>query len=147
LINRLVGNVSAADDIVHQAFVKLIAIDEDKALDNSPAYLTRAARNLALNHIRDLRRRSEVGLPDTTLHALPDASPTPEAAAIARCELRLVLRAVAALPPRRREAFVLSRFEGLSYDEIAARQGVSRNTVISQIVMALADLNRQIGPQ
>jgi RNA polymerase sigma factor (sigma-70 family) len=49
---------------------------------------------------------------------------------------------VAALPPRRREAFVLNKFEGMSYDEIAARQGVSRNTVISHIVIALADLDR-----
>ena len=64
---------------------------------------------------------------------------------IDRCELRRVLEAVATLPLRRRQAFVLHKFEGLSYDEIAARQGVSRNTVITQIVSALADLDRRLG--
>jgi len=39
---------------------------------------------------------------------------------------------------------VLNRIEGLSYDEVASRMGISRNTVISQIVSALAELDRQL---
>jgi len=38
----------------------------------------------------------------------------------------------------------LHKFEELTYDEIAARQGISRNTVITQIVGALADLDRRL---
>jgi RNA polymerase sigma factor (sigma-70 family) len=142
LVRRLVGNRATAEDLVQQAFVKLIASVECGELENCPAYLTCTARNLALNHVRDQGRRNEIALSDGKLQALPDSSPSPEAAAIYRCELRRVLKAVAALPPRRREAFVLNKFEGMSYDEIAARQGVSRNTVISHIVIALADLDR-----
>lgn len=145
LVNRLVCNKAAAEDLVQQSFVKLIAAAECGNLENCPAYLTCAARNLALNHIRDLQRRGETNLPDAELLAIPDARPSPEESAIFRCELRRMLKAVAALPPRRREAFVLNKFEGMSYDEIAERQGVSRNTVISHIVIALADIDRQIG--
>ncbi len=144
LVRRLVGSRAAADDLVQQAFVKLMASSERGSLENCPAYLTCTVRNLALNHMRDLDRRREVDLPDAKLHAIPDHNPTPETVAIVRCELRRVLEAVAALPPRRREAFVLNKFEGMSYDEIAARQRVSRNTVISHIVIALADLDRRI---
>jgi RNA polymerase sigma factor (sigma-70 family) len=145
LVKRLVGNRATADDLVQQAFVKLMASAECGRLENCPAYLTCTVRNLALNHMRDLNRRNEIALVDGEVHAVPDSSPSPEAAAIYRCELRRVLQAVAALPARRREAFVLNKFEGLSYDEIAARQGVSRNTVISHIVLALADLDARIG--
>jgi RNA polymerase sigma-70 factor (ECF subfamily) len=134
-----------AEDLVQQAFTKLMASAECGNLENCPAYLTCVVRNLALNHLRDLERRRESALPDAELYKIPDLGPSPEATAIFRCELRNVLQAVAALPPRRREAFVLNKFEGMSYDEIAARQGVSRNTVISHIVIALADLDRQIG--
>ena len=41
------------------------------------------------------------------------------------------------LPPRQREAFELSRQQGLSYPEIAARQGVSVKTVEAHIMQAL----------
>lgn len=145
LVNRLVGNRATADDLVQQAFEKLLRVAERGNIENCPAYLSCTVRNLALNHLRDLARRSEV-VADTELDAMADASPSPETTAIYRCELRRVLSAVAALPPRRREAFVLNKFEGLSYDEIAVRQGVSRNTVISHIVIALADLDRQLDP-
>lgn len=144
IVKRLVGSKATAEDLVHQAFLKLIMQAEAGAPDNCPAYLTSAVRNLALNHLRDTMRKSEVALTESDFHAIVDTAPTPEANALYRSELRRVLHAVAALPARRREAFVLNRFEGLSYDEIAVRQGISRNTVISQIVSALAELNRSL---
>lgn len=61
-----------------------------------------------------------------------------------RSELHRLLHSIAQLPPRRREAFILNRIEGLSYDEVAERMGISRNTVITQIVSALAELDRQL---
>ncbi|MGV1793375.1 sigma-70 family RNA polymerase sigma factor [Rhizobium lusitanum] len=145
LIRRLVGNKTTTDDLVHQAFVKLLAAADGGNIDNCPAYLRTTARNLALNHLRDLKRHAEIGVSDAELHAIPDLQPSPEMTVVYRCELRRVLQAVASLPPKRREVFVLNKFEGLSYDEIAARLGVSRNTVISHIVIALADLDRKIG--
>jgi RNA polymerase sigma-70 factor (ECF subfamily) len=145
LVGRFVGSKATAEDLVQQAFIKLLDNAERDDLANFPAYLTVMARNLALNHLRDTSRRSEVELPDADFDAIADARPSPEMVAIYRCELHRVLQAVATLPPRRREAFILSKFEGLTYDEIAAHQGVSRNTVITQIVGALADLDRRLG--
>lgn len=145
LVRRFVDNRATADDLVQQAFEKLLRVADAGPIDNCPAYLTCTVRNLALNHLRDQARHAEVVVADIELHGVADASPSPETTAIYRCELRLVLAAVAALPPRRREAFVLNKFEGMSYDEIAARLGISRHTVISHIVIALADLDRQLG--
>lgn len=147
LVKRLVGSRTTADDLVQQAFLKLIDRTDLDDLDNCPAYLTVTVRNLAINHLRNATRRSEVDLSDTHANTIADTSPSPELATLYRSELRRVLEAIATLPTRRREAFVLNKFEGMSYDEIALHQGISRNTVISQIVSALADLDRKVGPK
>jgi len=145
LVSRLVGNRTTAEDLIHLTFVKLLLAIEGGSIRNYPGYLTVTARNLAFNHLRDLKRHGEVAVSDAEFQAIPDQQPSAEMTALYRCELRRVLQAVASLPPKRREVFVLNKFEGMTYDEIAARLAVSRNTVISHIVIALADLDRKIG--
>ena len=51
-----------------------------------------------------------------------------------------VAAAIADLPERRREVFVLARFHGLSYQEIADVLGVSQQTVANQMSSALSQL-------
>jgi RNA polymerase sigma-70 factor (ECF subfamily) len=142
-VRRIVGNPAVAEDLVQQAFANLVA----KAGQGGPAnaaYVTQAVRNLALNHLRDMRRRAEIGLSDLDLERFADSAPSPEMTVLYRSEFRRLLEAIAALPPRRRESFVLNRIEDLSYDEIAERMGISRNTVISNIVAAMAELDRRL---
>ncbi|MGF6850112.1 RNA polymerase sigma-70 factor (family 1) [Chitinophaga sp. W3I9] len=49
-------------------------------------------------------------------------------------------QAIESLPPRRKEVFLLSRNEQLTYEEIAARLGISRSTVREHMVEALVFL-------
>lgn len=143
MIRRMVGNPATAEDVIHQAFASLMAKSSDQAPANA-AYVTQAARNFALNHLRDAKRRGEIEISEPDMHLLADGRPSPEMTVLYRSELHRLLQAVAALPPRRREAFVLRKIEGLSHDEIARRMGISRNTVISQIVDAMTELDRQL---
>jgi RNA polymerase sigma factor (sigma-70 family) len=144
LVRRIVGNSTTAEDVVQQAFANMLAMLNRNEPAPSPAYARKAARNLAFNHLRDLKRKSAVEIGDADIELVADLQPTPETIALYRSELRRLLEAIASLPARRREAFVLNRIEGLSYDEIAGRMGISRNTVISSIVSALADLDRKL---
>lgn len=144
LVRRIVGNSSTAEDVVQQAFVNMLAALHRHETAPGPAYARTAARNLALNHLRDLKRKAAVEVAGSDVDEIADLQPTPETIALYRSELRRLLEAIAALPARRREAFVLNRIEGLSYDEIAERMQISRNTVISSIVNAMADLDRKL---
>lgn len=50
-----------------------------------------------------------------------------------------------ALPPRRKEIFILNRFKGLTYKEIAENLQISENTVDTQMRKALAYIKENLG--
>lgn len=139
---HLVG--PAAEDVVQQAFANILGRGAAAPADPGAAYLARAVRNIALNHLRSLRRRAAIEIEGAEIEALADLSPSPEMVTLYRAELRRLLEAIARLPERRRQAFALSRIEGLSHAEVAARMGLSRNSVITHLVLALADLDRML---
>jgi RNA polymerase sigma-70 factor (ECF subfamily) len=142
VVRRIVGNPATAEDVVQQAFTNILG--KLDAGTTNPAYIARTVRNLALNHLRDTRRRADFEKTDTELEAIADQRPSPETIVLYRSELRCLLEAIATLSPRRREAFVFNKIEGLSYDEVAVRMGISRNTVISLIVAAMMQLDRRV---
>lgn len=145
-IARIVGNNTTADDLVHDAFSKLIDASGKQPIREPSAYLTRAARNLALNHLRHIQQGVEITVDEQVYHAMADRKASPEMELLYRQELRRLLTALASLPQRRREIFIIHRFEGASYSEIADRFQLSRRTVINHVFNALDDLDLALGP-
>ncbi|MCJ2129266.1 RNA polymerase sigma factor [Methylobacterium sp. E-045] len=139
-LRRIVGNRAAAEDLVQQAFLRFLPRGHAARPE-----LVVAARNLGLNYLRDGKRRREVTIDDKAFERIVDPTPSPEAVVLHRSELRHLLEAVASLPPRRRQIFVLSRFEGLSHAEIALRLDIAPRTVVNQLVAALATLDHSLG--
>lgn len=144
LVMRVVGNRATSEELVQEAFLRLIANEDTEEIRSHEAYLTRVSRNLALNHLRHIRMGVEISVDSAVLEALGEENPAVDDILIARQQLKIVLKAIIALPPRRREVFILHRFEGLTYDQIAKRLIISRNTVMVQIVNALVDLRNAL---
>ncbi len=142
-VRRMVRNPDTAEDLVQQVFANIISCKEQAKPHNS-AYVTQAVRNLALNYLRDTGRRAEVEIAGIDTDMIADTKPSPEMVILYRSELRRLLEALTQLPERRRQAFFLNRIEGLSYDEIAEVMKISRNTVITQVVAAMAELDRRL---
>ncbi|CAD0216660.1 ECF RNA polymerase sigma factor SigE [Rhizobium rhizogenes] len=142
-VRRIVRNPDTAEDLVQQVFTNILGSGGSSRPHNA-AYVTQAVRNLALNYLRDSGRRAEMEIAGAVTDDIPDTKPSPEMIALYRSELRRLLKAIAQLPSRRRQAFVLNRIEGLSYDEIARHMDISRNTVITQVVAAMAELDRRL---
>ena len=109
--------------------------------DSLRAYLFRATRNRALNHLRHvaIERKAE---PELSAVEPPDAvAPS----AMIGDEMNAAVRsAIGALPPRCREVFELSRVSGLRYAEIAVTLGISVKTVEAQMGKALRVLREEL---
>jgi RNA polymerase sigma-70 factor (family 1) len=134
-----------AHEVVQDVFLRLWERRERWEIRESlRTYLCASVRNTALNRMRRqrLERRwiDRVAGDFTASGGLaPRAQPADATAELS--EIDAALRAaVAKLPARCRETFVLSRQHGLSHDEIAAVMGVSAKTVQVQIGRALAAL-------
>jgi RNA polymerase sigma-70 factor (ECF subfamily) len=129
------ADVAAAEDVVHQVFLRLLR--GDITIPDVPvAYLYRAVRNAALN----VRR-----------HGLRDVPLETEAACFehggGNREASMGLQsALAALPEEQREVVVMRIWSGLTLEEVAAATGVSLNTVASRYRYALEKLRERLRP-
>lgn len=137
------GDRDAVEDAVQSVFAALWAERERlEAPDSVAGFLHAAVRRRAVDQLRreSVRRRAA---PLLMLESSGAASPM-ESTFDADLLRHRFARAVAELPPRTREAFILSRREGLSYDEIALRMGISIKTVGVHIGQSLSALRKVI---
>jgi RNA polymerase sigma factor (sigma-70 family) len=133
-----------AQDIVHDAFTRLAAARPKEALRRPEAYLQRIVRNLLVDRAKRAANRVE-HLP-IDHHAELAVAPDQSYAIEAEDMKRLYRDAVAALPPRTREVFLLHRVDEIGYAEIAERLNISLSTVqwhMAQAILRIGEaLNR-----
>lgn len=132
-----------AEDVVQETFIRAWELEEwDPGKGTVRAFLYRVARNLVLEAVRREEVRSR--LDPRVADGLPHPA-TPEDRLGERELERALLRALATLPLRRREALVLVRFQGLSLQEAASLMGLGKQTVANHVTMALGDLREHMG--
>ncbi len=142
-LRRSLSSNEEVENIVQDVFTRLWIyrdkIEPNKSLN---ALLYTIARNELYGHLRKLLiRRKYIEEFNFTLNRSDETTEKQ----IAYNELKdLISQLVESMPEKRREVFILSRNEGLSYKEIAARLGISENTVDSQIRKALTFLKVNI---
>lgn len=141
----IVGSPDDAEDVVQSVFIRVWQHRARWTSSGSASgYLYRITRNLALNR----QRERNVELDWKERHgedAVPFSGPaTPHQKFRANTLREEVEAAIDSLPERRREAFRLSRFHGLSYSEIAEAMGITPQTVANQMSAALADLREAL---
>lgn len=134
---------ASAEDVVQDAFVRIWngreRIDPSQSLK---AFAYRTVRNLSLNRIRDGKTRDALLAEryEAPLSAAPDPHDD-----LARSDLAERLRDwIGELPARQREALELSRFEGLTHDEVAEAMDVSPRTVNNHLVKALRAIRDRV---
>ena len=132
----MLGDQSAAEDVVQEAF---LALYRRWAALNDPDRALAYVRSSVLNGCRDALRRRSRHIPAALLE--PNAE-SAEARVLLGEEHREVLAALRRLPDRQRAAVVLRHCLGLREDEVAEAMGVSRGTVKSTAHRGLAALAR-----
>jgi RNA polymerase sigma-70 factor (ECF subfamily) len=141
--NKYVEDYDASKDIVHAVFVNLWnkrdTIDANTSLKS---YLFTSVHNRCLNHIRDQKKlvHHELPLEQTDmLNFVESRDFVEENETIDR-----INEAIAALPDKCREIFVMSRFDELKYREIAEKLDISVKTVETQVSRALKQLKESL---
>lgn len=128
---------SDVDDIVQDSYKRLLGARERGPIASPRGLLFATARNAA----RDLYRRRTatrtIPIAQIDLSRVFDESAGVAEAVSRRQETDLLCAAIDDLPPRCREILLLRKFENLSHREIAARLGVSENTVDVQLTKAM----------
>ncbi|MET0335892.1 MAG: sigma-70 family RNA polymerase sigma factor [Rhizobacter sp.] len=126
-LQRKLGNPCDAADLAHDTFTRILASRQAAGIEEPRAFLTTVAKGVLSNWSR--RQALERAYLDA-LAVLPEAeAPSPEQRLLILETLHEVDRLLDALPPAVKRAFLLSQLEGLKYDEIAQRLGVSLVTV------------------
>lgn len=136
---RFIADSQEAEEIVQEFFFKLWLKRETLIVNSSlKSYLYKAVQNHSINYINHVKinRKYQQYIGFQTDGNGSGASDT----MIEKEFEQQIHKAIATLPPRRREIFELSRFEGLKYQEIADKMEISIKTVESQMVKALEQL-------
>lgn len=143
-IHRFVGERGMTEDLAQQVFIRFWEKRHQIEISTSPgAYLHRMAVNEALAWLRSKKNQQ----PEEITHATPFNPQADGEEVFLQHELNEQIHlAIETLPPRCRAVFQLSRFEELSYQEIADRMEISVKTVEHQMGKALRVLREQLQP-
>jgi RNA polymerase sigma-70 factor, ECF subfamily len=150
---RLLANQAEAEDVTQDVFLKAYQrFGELRASKTVGGWLRTVATNLSLNHLSRYRsrwsffsdllgkRREEDEAAEIDFPASDDVQ-----ADLEQSERReMVEQALGTLPPAQRVPLVLFHMEGLQYDEIATKLGVSLGKVKTDIFRAREALRRKL---
>ncbi len=143
ILSRKIKDTDHAEDIAQESFTRWLTSRTKEAPDNPQAYVTR----IALNAVHEWRGKREQEHhivssidDDATNHQIsaPTENTCPQRHAENRQMLARIEQALQELPQRQCEALTLHRFDGLSYEEIAATMQISRALVSRLISQAVA---------
>lgn len=141
-IFRYIGNRETAEDLTQEVFFNFWKHREHINSTLYPkAYLFKIARNLALNHINRHSHKSEKYIVRENNLSLVLS---PEDEYDKHFFFDEFQRAINDLPERCRATFILCKYEGFEYSEIAEIMCVSLQTVKNQMNKAIAILRKRL---
>lgn len=135
------GDQSLSQDLTQEAFLRMWKNCQGVSIETAKGYAFKTAKNLLLNHYEHQKVVYKFQQRDHVTHTNQDPGFEME-----HKELKTKLElAIAQLPEKQREAFLLSRIEKKTYNEIAELLGISRQAVEKRIYNALDKLRTITG--
>ena len=145
-LQRVTNNPADTQDLVQTTFERVLMHGAGANVAKPQHFIRKTARNIGIDWLRQQRRNDREAVPveaadDCDLVDLP-RDPFHEVAA--RQLLERLWPIVLQLPPRRREAFLMSR-EGFELEEIADHMGITVATVKVHLMQASLFIARERG--
>jgi len=147
IASRILRDAAETEDVLHDAFVLVAnrAGQYVEARGSVIAWLTTLVRNLTIDHLRRRNRRGALAR-EVYASETPQPSIGPEQILLTGGARVSVQRALAELPETQRSTLYVAFYEGLTYAEIAAREGVPVGTIKSRAARAIAALREALIP-
>lgn len=142
---HIVKDSQASKDIVQDVFYQFWkSKDRIEIGPEIKGYLFKATVNLSINYVKKNKRHTMVDAEETTLRA--SISYNPFQTVISNDLKANIDQAILKLPPRCQTIFMMSRYDGMKYKEIADTMGVSVKTVENQMGIALKRIKEDLAP-
>lgn len=136
---KYVLDLAVAEDIVQELFVKFWEQRKEVQLEISVrSYFFQSVRNECLNYLKHqgvkekYRMHIENASTDNFFYDKLEEEEINQ----------LVYQTIQSLPPRCKQIFELSRFEGKTFEEISQELSISKNTIKNQLVRALTHIRQ-----
>jgi len=141
LARRIIGTSDLADDVVQDAYLRVVNSPFERKADRPLSYCCQVVRNMAFDYCRHHKTESTYRDFDADVEIIDVAGPpSPERLMCERQVLVQLDRALGRLAPRTRRVFEMYRLEGLTQRDIAQRLGCALglvNGLISQAADAI----------
>jgi RNA polymerase sigma factor (sigma-70 family) len=136
-IAKRLRSASDARDLAHEAYVRLLRVKRGDLIRDPRAYLYRIAANILYEF--ELQRKADaVGLTRWSEHHLADPQAGNLEGDVERLLVRRRIEAVLGqLSPKCRAVVILYRRDGMTYEEIAGRIGISTSMVKKYLARGL----------
>lgn len=135
-LSRILGNSAEAQDVAHDAYLRIFPKIEDDSAINPEALLYTTAKRLAFNRLKRRRVAPFINGP-VDLDQAASKNPGVVQQVVARQEWGQLETAIANLPQGCRKVLLLRKIELLSHKDIALRLGIAVSTVEKQHARAL----------
>ncbi len=117
------------EDVAQEAYLRAYVAEQSKEIEQPKAYLFRAAKNIALTKLTKKSRQITDYIADLSDSVVIGSEAATEDEVEAEQTLGIYCEAVAALPEKCRQVYLLRKVHGLSHREIAERMELSISSV------------------
>jgi len=144
---RRVGDRVEAEDLVQDVFVRLTQRGNLDAIEHLTGYVFEAAASVLRDRHRRRRSRSADVHDEYDVDRHGGVDFPPDRVLGGQERLRQASAALLELPERTRDVFLLRRIEGMRYQDVAARLGISVSAAEKHMQRAVAHLLRRMGAE
>ena len=153
VILRILRSQSDAEEVLQETFVRVWSRADtyDPRLGSPGAWLTRIARNRAIDRLRMRRTREHLDMPlggfadgDSAPVPEPETHETPEVLAQDAATAGTVRGVLAGLPAAQRQLIEAAFFEGYTHHELSTRYGVPLGTIKTRIRAGLTTMRGRL---
>jgi len=127
------------EDVAQEAFLRAYIAEQKKDIEQPKAYLFRIAKNLALTKLTKKSKKITDYLEECSASVVIECGAAADCEVEAQQTLGLYCEAVAALPEKCRQVFLLRKVHGLAHKEIAEHMSLSVSSVEKYLLRGILE--------